>query len=1305
MATDIFDEIEAPAKGDIFDEVAAAPSEREPSLLQQMAGTAKLSPQQRTEALAAFQASPIPETNLKGETVPGKIGAAAVNVADRLARGIVSPMGAFLAPLGMAGAVPRAAMGLGFGLPLAAGGLKKVYEGAATGELQPVAEGALETLGGGLMTTGGIREAVPSLKRAVTTKGIPDATNLRPEQEHIGTPQGPDVPPQPTEVRAGAGEPDSGGGGAVSGAEEPVQAPVQAQAPGDVTPAREFEKSSGFTFNPAKQVGAIKLEGLTPAERAEMQKGGLGPQWEFTDKRPDSPTKAMTFYVPEGATLDQIKAAHEAKLEADKPAEAAAPETKPPAGETKPPAPAPVHEIGSPADEFGAVYGPHVGKEGYQKLLSSEFDSQELPSSDPTIKHTLQLKNNVLWLKTERASKGPFRETAATYLHVKPDGETVFNGSFAHGNLKGTPLAEAGKNALADFVSKMVSEGKLGEKAAKVSQTALSPASATEAPVPATKAAEGETPAVAPAAAKPISEGPGAASPGDVPPPPPPTEPVSARPPEDRPHGIVTPSSPGITGMVTGLGSKVSTFFKGIAGYSMPKITAADRAVGEAGVRYASSHIYAPRAARLFSAQTLQGTGVDPVRFGAALVEDNLRSVREGFRGEVTRLTAEGKPDEAAAAKAKADAVTSLVGVVKSPFRDEDAYQDFLADPATRRAIDQHKQQWEEVVEPMFKRAQTIDPDVELPSRGQQTGARVNLKAILEGEPSKSAIRTGSSLTATFKRQSPFAKTAKGTGRAYEVDYGELMNNTFTRQMEIANKNAFDKALVESGNAVIDKPGQKLEIKGEPGVPFPLTRRVLVGKGEPVPLAQNLYVRQSIAREYRTASNVDPGGRIPILTPIMNGLNRAALAGLTDATVHLSNQMTALFNRPVSGGLISDSLLSLTGRADVPVTLAKALIKSFQNNEAQLSELAEIGAGREAGHQSLLGPLLLKSDKTSRLLLDDTFKRLAEAGLVENTETARREYVNQIGQYNKRLQGPLVRLLRDTGFGPFATAGRTFNALGVKMATLSPGAKGANGFAEAGLRANILSKWVGFSVLLGTLNYMLTKDKGGGLLGRKGVPIGNLDTGMDNDKGRPLSLPLADIMGLGRAARVTGVKGAVQAKYLGLTDGDALDSAARDVINSATGPALGPAIRGATVAATGSPPAVGVPRTAPVAPPGTSQTKVNVEEALKDANPVVRSILDYTRGGKTLGEAIGQQVPRFGLVAGKPEATAEKYPKIVNRAQLNAYTEALAREVRQQPLKDRRQWIADRLSKDELSPENSNAARLLLQRKGVLRFQ
>lgn len=941
-------------------------------------------------------------------------------------------------------------------------------------------------------------------------------------------------------------------------------------------------KEIGFEFKP---VSAFKTEGIPQDKLADLERIRNQTGWEFTDTRPNSPTKAITFYTPIGASPELIRYFHQKKLAQLK-----------------------------------------AGGENITEIKPS-------PAAAPS-------------------------------------------------PLATTKGIESGANGGKSGANVDIEAAKGGSLAAESSQPVANPP------------------------AGPISQGPGAASPGDVPPEPPVTEPVMSRSPEQRPNGIVTPSSPGLFGMLGALPGKLMTFLRGAAGDTMPKTTAADRATGEAGAEYLSSHIYAPRGARVFSTQVLQGTDIDPGKFGAALVEDNLRSIREGFRAEATDARARGNPAAADAATAKADKVTSLIGHKNSPFPTEDAYQDFLADPNTKAALERHRQQWEEVVDPMFKKAQSIDPNEELPSRGQQTGARVNLKAILEGDTGTRVVRSGPSLTATFKRKSPFARAAKGTGTAYEVDYHELMSNTFTRQTEIANKNAFDKALVASGNAVIDKPGQQVEIKGERGVPFPLTRRLVIGNGEPIPLAQNIYVRSSLAREYRTAANVDTGSHLSVVTPVMNALNKAALAGLTDFTIHVSNQITALFNRPVSGGLLNDSLLSTFGRADVPVVFARALIKSFQNNEAQLTELAKIGALRETYKSgNPLGKILSKTDQVTRLLLDDTYQRLVKAGIAEDTPTARREYANSIGQYNKRAQGMLMRFLRDTGFGPFATAGRTFNAMGVKMATLSPGVKATNNFAAAALRLNVLSKWVGVATLLGTLNYLLTKDKGGGLMGRPGVPVGNLDTGRNDKNGKPLSLPLADIMGVGRAARVTGIKGVLNAKRLGLTDTDALDAAARDIINSAIGPAMGPGPRAAVVSATGSPPAVGVPRSAPVAPPGKSQLKVNVEEALKDANPIVKSFMDYHSGAKTAREALGQQLPRFTLQSGKTEAVAAKYPQIVNKAQLNDYAQYLAGEARKVPLRERYRWVLNRLKEDELNPVNAAQAQILLRRKGVFQYQ
>ena len=64
--------------------------------------------------------------------------------------------------------------------------------------------------------------------------------------------------------------------------------------------------------------------------------------------------------------------------------------------------PGEIHAIGEPADKFGAVYGPNIGKPGYEKLRaeSESFEPQILPSDNPNITHTLEIRNGKLWLTT-----------------------------------------------------------------------------------------------------------------------------------------------------------------------------------------------------------------------------------------------------------------------------------------------------------------------------------------------------------------------------------------------------------------------------------------------------------------------------------------------------------------------------------------------------------------------------------------------------------------------------------------------------------------------------------------------------------------------------------------------------------------------------------------------------------------------------------------------------------------------------------------------------------------------------------------
>lgn len=728
-------------------------------------------------------------------------------------------------------------------------------------------------------------------------------------------------------------------------------------------------------------------------------------------------------------------------------------------------------------------------------------------------------------------------------------------------------------------------------------------------------------------------------------------------------------------------------WLNGMAGESMPKTTAVDRAAGEAGVRWASSHIAAPYASKAFRETVLQG-GVDPVRFGAALTEDNLRSVRQGFE-------ARGEPD-------KASQVGSLVGQEGSPFPTEEAYQSYLQEPSTQAAIERHKAMWDQHVEPMYKKAAMIDPEVELPSRGLQTGARINL--FVPGEETvrpRTTASAGARLTATFQKKSPFAKEAKGTGN-YGVDYRDMMDNTYSRQLDIANQNDFNNKLVASGNAIIGPPGQRPTIQGEGTTAFPLKRTQFITKtGEGTSTfnrSRNIYVRNSLASEYSAVANPfgtsTRGGRL--ITKLSGGFNKMALAGLTDFTVHMSNLATILTTRPATGNVIADILMSTAARSDLAVTAVKALSKGLSDNTAQLSELAQIGALRQGGAKHFTGKAIEWADQTVRLVMDDAYKSMAAKGLVENSETARREFVNQAGQYNKRLQGRITATLREYGVSPFITAGKTFNTLGVRNVLMDPGVKGASPL----LRAQVLSKWVGTVGVLGALNYLLTANQeGGGVMGRPGVPLGRLDTGMVDEDGRPLTIPFLDIMGFGRGLRVTGIRGAADALRFGLPLQTALDAAARDTINSAIAPLAGPPVRFALGAGGGQPAAFNVGRQFPVVQPGENQHFSDFAHALGEANPIVGSLIDMARPGGSVGAGITRQLPRFSLQPSRAPEMMENYAEIVHKAQLYTYTDDLIRRTRKMSASGRTPFIESELEKIESDEDRDFVTKALQHRK------
>lgn len=746
------------------------------------------------------------------------------------------------------------------------------------------------------------------------------------------------------------------------------------------------------------------------------------------------------------------------------------------------------------------------------------------------------------------------------------------------------------------------------------------------------------------------------------------------------PSGVLSAFTSGLDDLVH---AKLKDSIGQFAGETLPITTRIDQASGEKGARYLSSPIAAEFIAKDFIKDVLPPTyepvvgklgwkvasDVDPVKFGAALSEDNLRSVRDNF-------VQQGLGEEASAVK-------TLVGEDRI-FKTEKEYQDYLNSPDVQAAIERYKELWDEKIDPMYKQAMSIDPEEVLPSRGQQTGARVNLLPEEIAVKNEGGVPTSTEggQSNTLKRSSPFGRKATGSSEGYRTNFGDMMRNTIGRQLEIANKNAFDNSLVDTGNAVIDEPGKQVDIGGKPAIPFDYIRKNLLIKNEigeviRVPQNRKIYVNADIAKEYRRAANLDATMLIPGVQGVFDAVTKLQLAGLVDAGTHVSNLFTTLFTRPgIIGNTLVESSLAATGRADVPFIIAKAIAKGFQDNSKQIAELAEIGAMR--GDYKTTGLNVLNSavhffDATTRLVLDDAYHRFVKDGLVEDSETGRREFVNQVGQYNKRAQTAFTAMLRDTKLAPFITAGKNFNALAVRYGTLSPGVDAVGNAQAAALRLQVASKWAGSFALIGLVNYMFT----GKMAGRPGTPIGRIDLGRDDEAGRPLTFPALDVLGGGRTLRITGIRSAVDSDRLGLPTQTQLDGAFRDILNTAASPLLGPAIRSAFSGASGYDIALDVGRKYPVVPPSESQHFSDATKAIMDINPIAGAVHAASQPGATVSSVMQKQLPRYLPTSGKPPEMVEKYADIVRMAKTGNFTDDMIGRVRKMAPDVRSQVVTD----------------------------
>lgn len=411
----------------------------------------------------------------------------------------------------------------------------------------------------------------------------------------------------------------------------------------------------------------------------------------------------------------------------------------------------------------------------------------------------------------------------------------------------------------------------------------------------------------------------------------------------------------------------------------------------------------------------------------------------------------------------------------------------------------------------------------------------------------------------------------------YSDNVEAILTNSFGGRVNEATKLRLYKALASKGVAQIVEPGETgpsrlLGIEtGRMAIKVPETN---LETGRTNMVERSMFVQRRLIPELRNILDTDQRLEQNRLARAITNLQ---LFQLADATAHIKNIHSVIVNSLGSTSIGRDVLRKLpfisSGRAVAQITkVSKEVSADTPAIRAELAQMAKRGLIRPdypaTGIQKITHAqqLIHQVDTASRILMNRWFDNLVERGLAKPTIENRRNFVQQIGEYNRRLMPRTEAMLRDFGISPFIVAGRTFNRYSKRLITGAPGFETASARAAISARAAQLSGLVMATTVPAVVNSVTS----GSPFGRPGTPIGAIDfgPGLDTDKGKQRGLDLFNLVGIRRGLRATGLNAVIQGTIEGRQPADIGGHAVSDIVTTAahpyTGPFVGAAFQGLT---------------------------------------------------------------------------------------------------------------------------------------------
>ena len=641
----------------------------------------------------------------------------------------------------------------------------------------------------------------------------------------------------------------------------------------------------------------------------------------------------------------------------------------------------------------------------------------------------------------------------------------------------------------------------------------------------------------------------------------------------------------------------------------------------DAAVQHASARIAMPHMVDDLLSKVFPDSYRDSEAMGRTIDVLNKDNILGGYDEFIRRRDDAAKRGEAREAKRwqkAADAVANKHDIA--------AYERQVRAAMVDPVISDHIKNWKQHVVPaldqLYNEVKRVDPATQRESRGRYLDARINLlpedtaKQWIEAmgdeskpmpEPSASGYRNPN------VKHDRYDRAAKFTGE-YSTDARAVLANVLGPRWNEVTKIRFFDDLVNKGLAVEVAPGKASPMEGYKVMPVKMPETNAEGATRQV--ERQMFVRGDLVDEVRTVLNTD---RPLEQNPVAKILTGVQLAQVADAVTHTKNIMTVVTKAQGAGTVWKDITrkMPIFGTVDAIgriVKVTKEVAGGSPAIRAEIADMAKKGLIRPdfplTGIQKITRgqQFIHAADTGARIVMNRFFDNLVARGLAEGTEANRRSFVNQVGQYNKRLMGPLMKAAAQSGLSPFIVAGRNFNRQGRWAVSGNPGVRATSLNAAMQLRAtNLLGTAALFTVPM-MLNALTTGKPGG----RSGTPLGAWDLGTDENDGKHKVVDLLQITGLRRGLKSVGVNAFIEGLRTGETIPQIMNNALQDATQTVIHPWLGPAIGFASKTITGRQldirghmDAQKIPGQGPFGP---AQLMENFRAALESQNPLVYSM-------------------------------------------------------------------------------------------------